>query len=576
MLNNALLIGERGEMAFQYIQKKGKKATPIGFFKEHGFKSYQEGSASSEWLVAIDNKPTFIAAYHNSKRERSEFWKGLKMLEDYTRQLKPLVMEEKLAVAFQHNREFREYQSRWTLDLNSSANGEPSSNAASVTPANGASASPPTFPPTSTSTSTSTLISVSTLATTSSSAPIASAAPTTDITSMVAKKKRKIHMQEPYKWLLDAARNVHRGGMMKLTERDISNLTPTRRGLYELALDSLVCFQHDRENVSSEKDAFVALSCTLDLAGPKLQDCFEEDILKRAKDSCSVQWSSSDELMTVLEPLLTIFLKNKDPTHLRKKLLRRMANLHDLDCLEFCILSALDTIFIISPAMKVGLHAFSEADYVSIWKHLFSLFMTQSAVYMKSGETVLVSSKTVQEILNAEFSDFANFGRKVDLVFKSRDIELVNFEFKSHGVSESCLQIQHKKNIRLNRAIMEELRNKGIREPSVVFGDFEGLTGCFFSLSPFEDIFTCGLVEVASIPMDIIELEDLLRDGELLRVLITITNYIKDLENQAKHAIVANEQEHKRRKLARVYGTERPFTPPRLERTFSKSVWLTP
>ncbi|KAF9110863.1 hypothetical protein BGX27_005780, partial [Mortierella sp. AM989] len=177
-------------------------------------------------------------AYHNTRKERSEFWKGLRFLEDYNKELKPLVVRDKLATAQQHSREYDQ----------------------------------------------------------SSTAHI------TNIISLVANKKRKIHMQEPYKRLLDAAYKVHREGMIKVTERDISNLTPIRRGLYELALDSLVCFQHDQENVSPEKDAFVALSCMLDLAGPKLQGYFEEDILKRARDSCSLQRSSSGELTTILEP----------------------------------------------------------------------------------------------------------------------------------------------------------------------------------------------------------------------------------------------------------------------------------
>ncbi|KAI7828929.1 hypothetical protein BC939DRAFT_474455 [Gamsiella multidivaricata] len=117
-------------------------------------------------------------------------------------------------------------------------------------------------------------------------------------------------------------------------------------------------------------------------SGPKLQDYFEEDILKRARDSCSVQWSSTGELTTILEPLFAIFLKNKDPKHLRKELLRMMANLHELDCLEFCILSALDAIcgFIISPAVKEGLHAFSEADYVSVWENLISIWLNQQFI----------------------------------------------------------------------------------------------------------------------------------------------------------------------------------------------------
>ncbi|KAF9916853.1 hypothetical protein BX616_002642, partial [Lobosporangium transversale] len=71
---------------------------------------------------------------------------------------------------------------------------------------------------------------------------------------------------------------------MENEERDLSNLTPTRYGLFQLALGSLICLQedyYDRGNVSTEKDAFIALPCTLYLASPKLQSYFEEDIDSR-------------------------------------------------------------------------------------------------------------------------------------------------------------------------------------------------------------------------------------------------------------------------------------------------------
>ncbi|KAF9103648.1 hypothetical protein BGX27_010489 [Mortierella sp. AM989] len=183
----------KGDKATEYIQQEGRKATVIGFFKTCKFKSYQEGSATSEWLAAIHGKPKFITQYHSSKRGRVEFWSNLKMME-------------------------------------------------------------------------------------------------------------------------------HRGGFIQPIEKDIRDLTPTRRGLYNLAMDSLIIFQHDQENKSIGKDAFVALSCTLDMAGPPLQDYFGEGLLGQARASCSIPKLPSDHLTSILEPFCAIFKKDLDIRRLRKEI----------------------------------------------------------------------------------------------------------------------------------------------------------------------------------------------------------------------------------------------------------------
>ncbi|KAI8599375.1 hypothetical protein EDD21DRAFT_380088 [Dissophora ornata] len=195
---------------------------------------------------------------------------------------------------------------------------------------------------------------------------------------------------------------------------------------------------------------------------------------------------------------------------------------------------------------------------------------------MKSGETVLRSSRHVQEVLNEEFTDVATFGRKVDLVFKSGDTELTNFEFKPHGVSDSTLKVQHKKNIRLNRAIMEDLILSGVEKPSIMFGDFEGFSGCFFSLRPFEDVYVCDLMEFVSFPRNNYELAALLQDGGLFRTVITVLEHIKSLETQVMQKAAANDLQLKRQKLSRVYGSGESRQPPRLVKTFSRSVCLSP
>ncbi|KAI8599376.1 hypothetical protein EDD21DRAFT_161976 [Dissophora ornata] len=197
----------KGEIARKYIEENGRKATAIGFFKDLKFKSYQHGSASSEYLAGIQGMPKYLTEFTGSRKARSDYWENLRLMEDYERKVKPQVQMDKIAVLKSHSREFEQH-------LRSSGCNDVDECSAS--------------------TSTSILI---------------------PLRATVTNKKRKIQLEEPYKWLQDAALNLHRGGLMNLMEKDISNLTSTRRGLYNLALDSLILFQHDRKELSCEKDA---------------------------------------------------------------------------------------------------------------------------------------------------------------------------------------------------------------------------------------------------------------------------------------------------------------------------------
>jgi hypothetical protein len=101
-----------------------------------------------------------------------------------------------------------------------------------------------------------------------------------------------------------------------------------------------------------------------------------------------------------------------------------------------------------------------------------------------SGETVIITSKDVQIILNREFGDHSPYGRKADMLFKSRT-ELCNFEVKPEGTSPTDMMTQNRKNIRLNRCILENLRKLGVARPRILFVDFKGTcTRSFSSLYP--------------------------------------------------------------------------------------------
>ncbi|KAK3806734.1 MAG: hypothetical protein J3Q66DRAFT_445300 [Benniella sp.] len=111
----------------------------------------------------------------------------------------------------------------------------------------------------------------------------------------------------------------------------------------------------------------------------------------------------------------------------------------------------------------------SEDDIVCEWKDLFCPFVTMSEhIRAQSGECVCKASQRVRSKLDGELGDSekqdsgkhdsGKHGRKVDLIFSGGTYELSNFEFKvdKSNTCKECI-LQHLKNIRLNRAIMETL-----------------------------------------------------------------------------------------------------------------------
>ncbi|KAG0244116.1 hypothetical protein BGX31_009768 [Mortierella sp. GBA43] len=66
-------------------------------------------------------------------------------------------------------------------------------------------------------------------------------------------------------------------------------------------------------------------------------------------------------------------------------------------------------------------------------------------------------------------------GRKVDLLFFRRNIELGNIEFKCANPRPSEIRRQHSKNIRINRAIMESHFNAYDQRYEMMFMDIQGI-----------------------------------------------------------------------------------------------------
>ncbi|KAF9086045.1 hypothetical protein BGX29_001645, partial [Mortierella sp. GBA35] len=255
----------------------------------------------------------------------------------------------------------------------------------------------------------------------------------------------------------------------------------------------------------------VALSCTVDLSIDGLQDYFEEKFLLDASDSFSMM-STDHGVRALLQPLRDVSTKH-DARYLLEEVRIMKGRYQEQARAKGDVPERVR--LVIKPSF--GTRA-AKADVVSEWKAVFSLLLMDTEIYMKSGECVSEATKSVKAKLDGEFNDFGAFGRKVDLLFHMDGQELANIEFKLEEATRTTVQVQHLKNIRLNRAIMESHATASGVRPPIVFMEIQGWIGSLFALYPFEDVFVCKYLETIELPRSASGLKRFLK-GSTLKVL---------------------------------------------------------
>ncbi|KAI8363334.1 hypothetical protein B0O80DRAFT_11415 [Mortierella sp. GBAus27b] len=119
-----------------------------------------------------------------------------------------------------------------------------------------------------------------------------------------------------------------------------------------------------------------------------------------------------------------------------------------------------------------------EGCYVQAWGNIFSTLLSGSDIKTMSGEGMSEATKALKK---------DEGGRKVDLLFFRRNIELGNIEFKCANPRPSEIRRQHSKNIRINRAIMESHFNAYDQRYEMMFMDIQGWVGNVFALYPYKN-----------------------------------------------------------------------------------------
>ncbi|KAF9090495.1 hypothetical protein BGX27_002231 [Mortierella sp. AM989] len=110
----------------------------------------------------------------------------------------------------------------------------------------------------------------------------------------------------------------------------------------------------------------------------------------------------------------------------------------------------------------------SESETVALWKLALEI-LSEGRLKLISGEKIcqatLASKREFKEIFSVEGE--TDSGRKVDLLLKVGDLEVLNTEAKATN-NEALCDEQYKKNIRINHAIYIIAKKQGIELPSML------------------------------------------------------------------------------------------------------------
>ncbi|KAF9971307.1 hypothetical protein BGZ73_005765 [Actinomortierella ambigua] len=219
----------------------------------------------------------------------------------------------------------------------------------------------------------------------------------------------------------------------------------------------------------------------------------------------------------------------------------------------------------------------SEIDALLVRAHVFGLARSNNCITLQTGERMLEASKVQRQQQAAEFGDLSDAGRKVDLAFVHKGIELSNIEFKRPGIGAMDITVQCRKNIRLGRCLQEQHREYGVQEPSVIMGDVAGFIGIFYQLAKMGEVWVAGKTSPSTVhlPTTQGELEMFLESTSLAQIF----NFVEHLELEAPK--IKRQQERYNRAtdigfFAQAVESPRPTTPPPKRKSFEQNVTFSP
>ncbi|KAG0007175.1 hypothetical protein BGZ80_004981 [Entomortierella chlamydospora] len=200
-------------------------------------------------------------------------------------------------------------------------------------------------------------------------------------------------------------------------------------------------------------------------------------------------------------------------------------------------------------AIKSPTKDMSEAELVSVWSYVINA-LTGHTLALRSGEPASKATKWQRILLQQELdhdSGAATYGRKPDLQCRSEELcGATPHEFKANGRSKEQVELQYRKNLRINQSMMFYLKHHvgiGLEDLEVLALDVHGTL--HFSLRYHDNVFVSDLAtkHLLRLPDSTVSWKQFL-SGSTLSVLLAYVEHLEHLiERIEEHTLLQEQQE---------------------------------
>ncbi|KAF9979442.1 hypothetical protein BGZ65_006571, partial [Modicella reniformis] len=308
--------------------------------------------------------------------------------------------------------------------------------------------------------------------------PIFTPATTQTATNRVAKRKHSA-IAEPWRSVVEQLFKKIKGGDVALAEEWPKKLTGLHEALYKFIQSQIQGSKPMSQQ--AEKDVFVAMSGIANARMSGARHVFGDDTVDQIKTLCLRPGISdpSDQLLAILEPLQEAFVGGME--RLRDVVeaaigVEASARLRGLvtNPLKQRVLDVVRHLCINKPSK-----AMSEGELVAVWSYILNA-LADHKLTLRSGELTSKATRWQQLLMQQEYdldAGSATYGRKLDLQCRHNDVEINNSEFKVDHASDLQVEVQYRKNLRVNQAMMlylNEQINMSLEDMEVLALDVHG------------------------------------------------------------------------------------------------------
>ncbi|KAG0294469.1 hypothetical protein BGZ96_001128, partial [Linnemannia gamsii] len=147
--------------------------------------------------------------------------------------------------------------------------------------------------------------------------------------------------------------------------------------------------------------------------------------------------------------------------------------------------------------IEYGNQPSSESEVVALWKFILET-LSCGQLKFSSGEKICRATQVAQRLLFLKFgvTGETDNGRRVDLLLKEDNLEILNTEAKSaENDGGGLCEIQYKKNVRINHTIHREASRKGIELPTMLPLDIRGMSAMICGLKRSQGVLVAGAAD---------------------------------------------------------------------------------